>query len=217
MKSFKHWKFEEVEDAFGLTRVKQLDRLTNWMNVDVDDIPKEKRVRLEQLRANLWNWIDYWNEEEIKVYFMGPLLLEVEFGDSGYRGFWERSLSVAVAEGVTSGIVDFMLAKGRQIPKAPYFCIHEYKPEVNVTNDPIGQLLIAMVAAQAENAKAGRTELAIYGSYTIGRNWYFVVLDGNKYAISNALNATQEEVYTIFQILQKTSNYADVVAENDGH
>ncbi|MEM1003256.1 MAG: hypothetical protein AAF806_19710 [Bacteroidota bacterium] len=215
MKSFKHWRFEEVEDAFGVTRVSTLERLTNWMEIDIADIPKNKRDRIEALRTNLFKWIDYWNEEEIKVYFMGPLLLEVDFGDSGFRGFWERSLSVEVGNEIASGIVDFMLASGKQTPKAPYFCIHEYKPELNHANDPIGQLLIAMVAAKAENAKVGRENLAMYGSYTIGRNWYFVVLDGDQYAISDAFVATQEDIYTIFQMLQKTANYADMVMISD--
>lgn len=211
MRLFKHWKFEEVEDTFGLKRVKQLKRLSNWMKVDVMDIPKGKKVRLDQLRSKLFEWIDYWNEEEIKVYFIGPLLSEVDFERSGYRGFWERSLSVKIGEETTSGIVDFMVANGKQTPKAPYFCVHEYKPEVNTANDPIGQLLIAMVAAQAKNAQVGREKLAIYGSYTIGRNWYFFVLDDDQYAISDALVATQNDVYTIYQMLQKTNNYADVV------
>jgi hypothetical protein len=211
MKSFKHWKFEEVEDTFGLTRVRQLERLSNWMTTDLDAIDPKKQMRIDSLRARLLEWIDYWNEEEIKVNFIDPLLLEVDFEQFGFRGFWERYLSVSIGEETASGIVDFMLASGKQTPKAPYFCIHEYKPEVNAANDPIGQLLIAMVAAREKNAETSREQLAIYGSYTIGRNWYFVVLDGDQYAISDALVATQEDIFHIFRLLQKTANYAEMV------
>lgn len=214
MKSFKYWKFEEVEDVFGISRVRQLERLSSWMEVESIVIDSHKRERIEVLRTRLLEWIDYWNEEEIKVNFIGPLLLEVDFERSGFRGFWERSLSVEVGDEVASGIVDFMLANGKQTPKAPYFCIHEYKPEVNSANDPIGQLLIAMIAARVQNMKAGQKDVIIYGSYTIGRNWYFVVLEGNQYAISDALIATQKDIHAIFQLLLKTASYAKTTAAN---
>lgn len=52
-----------------------------------------------------------------------------------------------------------MLAKGKVLPKIPYFCLHEYKQENRIDNDSLGQLLIGMVAAQAKNAD----DLPIYG------------------------------------------------------
>ena len=59
-----------------------------------------------------------------------------------------------------------MLAKGKMIPKIPYFCLHEYKQENRRENDPLGQLLIGMVTAQAKS----EGELPIYGCYVSGRN-----------------------------------------------
>ena len=68
-----------------------------------------------------------------------------------------------------------MLAKGRQIPQLPIFFIQEYKPESGPNGDPLGQLLIEMVTAQALNNEPEQT---VYGCYIIGRNWFFVVLEG---------------------------------------
>lgn len=50
----------------------------------------------------------------------------------------------------------------------------------------VGQLLIAMVAAQYLN----EDNLPIYGIYVNGRNWFLVVLDGQNYAVSNPFMAT---------------------------
>ena len=90
-----------------------------------------------------------------------------------------------------------MLARGKQIPKLPHFFLHEYKPEKNRDNDPIGQLLIAMVAAQTLNAD----NQPIYGIYVNGRNWFFVVLDAKEYTVSNAYNITSDDIFTLFAAL----------------
>lgn len=92
-----------------------------------------------------------------------------------------------------------MLAKGKVIPKIPYFCLHEYKQENRRSNDPLGQLLIGMVAAQAKNT----AELPIYGCYVSGRNWFFVLLEGDKYCVSDAYVATSEDLYKVFAIMKK--------------
>ncbi|MEZ4887851.1 MAG: hypothetical protein R3E32_24195 [Chitinophagales bacterium] len=38
MKSFKFWKRYQVQEAFGLKKVEKLDRLIDWLNVDVSVI-----------------------------------------------------------------------------------------------------------------------------------------------------------------------------------
>ncbi len=40
--------------------------------------------------------------------------------------------------------------------------------------------------------------------YIWGRNCFFIVLDGNKYAVSNAYNAADYDIFQIFAILQKS-------------
>jgi hypothetical protein len=93
-----------------------------------------------------------------------------------------------------------MLAKGRQIPEVPLFFIQEYKPESGPNGDPIGQLLVEMVTCQTLNDSFDEP---LYGCYIIGRNWHFMVLQGNEYAVSNAYNASNESVFTIVGLLKK--------------
>lgn len=90
-----------------------------------------------------------------------------------------------------------MLAEGKQTPKIPYFFLHEYKPEKNRDNDPLGQLLIAIVAAQ----KANLDGKPIYGIYVNGRNWFLVLLDGKNYAVSLAYDVTSHDIFDLFAIL----------------
>jgi len=137
---------------------------------------------------------------------LGPFLLLVNFHSSQYHPFLERTLSVKIGEETATGIVDFLIAQGEQIPKAPYFCLHEYKPEEGVSNDPFGQLLIAMVAAQQANELVGK-QLPIYGAFIIGRNFYFVILEDKQYAVSDIFTATQTDILDIYLILQKVKKH----------
>ena len=107
-----------------------------------------------------------------------------------------------------AGEVDFVVANGLRVPEQPYFFIHEHKKDANSDGDPLGQVMIAMVAAQMLN----QGEHPIYGAYIVGRYWNFVVLDGKEYAVSPGYDATKNEISDIFCILMKTKALIDVLA-----
>ena len=90
----------------------------------------------------------------------------------------------------SSGRVEWMVCTGKQRPRKPFFFLQEYKPEKVANNDPLGQLLIAMVDAQFRNSSP---DLPLYGCYNIGRMWFFVFLEGKEYGVSRAYDATQED------------------------
>ena len=73
--------------------------------------------------------------------------------------------------------LNVITATGKRVPKHPYFFIHEYKKELESSSDPLGQLMIAMVAAQHLNQDGN----PLYGAYVVGRSWNFVILDGKEY------------------------------------
>ena len=108
----------------------------------------------------------------------------------------------------TSGRVDWLLAEGIQDPRQPYFFLHEYKGEIDAAGDPLGQLLIAMVGAQRQNDAS----FPLYGCYVVGRNWFFVVLENEQYAVSNAFNSTQEDIFRIYSILEEIRQRTAMVA-----
>jgi len=76
--------------------------------------------------------------------------------------------------------------------------LHEYKKEKGVDNDPLGQLLIAMMTAQALN----KEDKPIYGAYVFGRNWFFLTLIDKKYCISNEYVATRTDIFDILKVMK---------------
>lgn len=197
-KSFESWLYEEVGQAFGLTR---LYEHIFWQDFETLKVPQNypHLTTIEELRKDLLKYVDTWNEDELKFMFISPFISLVQYRSDNYKIFTQRPMSVQYENGTktTSGKVEFMLAKGIQIPQKPFFFLHEYKQENRKDNDPLGQLLIAMVAAQAQNAD----NETLYGCYVSGRNWFFVFLEGKEYAVSNAYNATSKDIYQLFAIL----------------
>jgi len=103
-----------------------------------------------------------------------------------------------------------MVATGKSRPKEPFFFLHEYKPQhPSKKNDPLGQLLIAMVAAQAKNDN----QHPIYGALVEGRIWYFVVLQGTEYSVSSGSNAATNDIFQIYAILCKVKDYINEILD----
>jgi hypothetical protein len=207
MKPFSQWTKQDIEEEFGLTAVLDSPVLQSWLH-DIQDVSEEEALRLRRLSEKLRAHVHDWNEEELKIYFIAFLLDFVDFYQSLYRPFLERELSVNYSEGKRLwGIVDFLVASGTQFPKEPIFFLHEYKKQLDTSNDPLGQLLAEMVAAQAINSRPH----PVYGVYIIGRHWYFVVLDGKNYAESLAYDATKDEIRQIVGILRHTQRIIDKI------
>ncbi len=199
MKAFRDWKFEEVQRTFGLSRSFQHPLLEEILAARHAPSAKDQAI-LEELRQELAYTVDTLNEEELKVYFIGPLLRLIAFRSENRRPFLDRMMSFTYGEGLeTAGKIDWMLADGIQDPRQPYFFIHEYKREVEATGDPLGQLLIAMVGAHILN----EVDFPLYGCYVLGRSWFFVVLYEKQYAVSAAFDATQEDIFRIYHILEE--------------
>ncbi len=210
MKSFSQWTKEEVEEEFGIVADRQHAPLHEWISVSPALSDHESQT-LHQLSQKLLTHVHDWNEEELKVYFIAFLLDFIEFYQPSYRPFLERELRVEYAEGKKLwGIIDFLVASGKQSPKEPFFFLHEYKPQADTSNDPLGQLLAEMVAAQTANAHPH----PIYGAYIIGRHWYFVLLDGKIYAESLAYDATKDDIITIVAILRRTKDVIDQLVQS---
>lgn len=205
MKPFSKWTKEEIEEEFGLYADRNYALLQEWIDVSPSVSDEEQRI-LSQLSQKLLTYVHDWNEEELKVYFIAFILDFADFWQPHYRPFLERELSVEYAEGKRLwGIVDFFVASGKQSPRELFFFLHEYKKQADTSNDPIGQLLAEMVAAQKANSHTH----PIYGAYIIGRHWYFVLLDGQVYAESLAYDATKDEIMAIVGILRQTKDIID--------
>jgi hypothetical protein len=109
------------------------------------------------------------------------------------------------------GRVELLVAMGEQRPRQPFFFLHEYKPQYKSTpNDPVGQLLITMVATQELN----ETPRTLYGVYVVGKLWQFVVLEGKNYAVSMSYDTSKiSDLFKIFSILKRCKIYIEAAIE----
>ncbi len=198
-RTFGSFAFDEVEEMFNIQEVKQLPLLSEWLSASPVANDKIDFI-LDKFSAHLLQKAHIWQEDELKMFFIGPLIEMAEIGTEVFQAFTQRFFSIKFQNEEIGGKVDFMIAKGRKNPKQPYFCIHEYKQEANTSDDALGQLLIAMVAAQSLN----EIKHPILGAYVIGRYWFFVTLEDNKYAKSISYDASSNDIFQIFAILQKS-------------
>ncbi len=197
-KPFKDWLYEEVGDTFGITRKFKSAFFDHLATLSLAE-NHAKRQDIESLRRLCFEYMDSWNEDEYKFMFISPYISLVHFVSPNYKVFTQRVMRVSYDNDtkMTEGIVEFMLAKGIQTPKKPHFFLHEYKPEKRRDNDPLGQLLIAMVASQ----KVNQDDKPIYGIYVNGRNWFLVELIGKEYVVSAAYDVTEGTIFDLFAVL----------------
>jgi len=200
---FEQWLFEDVEIEFGIDRIKEMPQLVEWL--DTKNITQEIPPYIEELQKNLLDNVSIWNQDELKTCFIAPFLLKFDFyNQPHYRVFSQRFIKLKTATVEDSRRVDWMIAKGKQTPRKPFFFFQKFEAEIT-NNDPLGQLLITMVDAQILNETSKQ---AIYGCYNIGRFWFFVVLQHKEYSVSRAYDATQEDdMSDMIVIFKRVKNY----------
>ncbi len=185
---------------FGLTRVFQnTPLLTEWLEV-TGEINERDASILHESQAKLIENADSWNEEELKMQFISFIIFVAKFSNR-IRTYYDREISETIDGDFLLCKSDMMLSKGfGELIETPYFFMHEYKREKKYAGDPIGQMLGGMLIAQAKN----NNEKPIYGCYVQGRHWYFSILEGKEYVISEGFVSSKiDEIRQIIFILRK--------------
>ena len=197
MLNFKDCTLLTLEKTFGIEQARTIPALENWLSGGAS-ISETERQMLAFFQTHLIERGYDWNETELAYNFIGPLMGLADFVTNAFNFFAERSFG-GVVDGIEmSGRPDGMIASGVREPEEPYFCFQEYKKHKDPEGDPAGQALAAMLVAQAINT--GRHP--VYGAYIIGYDWFFMALQGNRYAISAGYMATRDDVFDIFRILK---------------
>ncbi len=187
MKFFNHWIIDEVEEKFNLRQKETLVPLEEWLN-NPETISDSHRQSLLKLRQRLREYVNGWNEVEMKMKFISFLIDMADYDTAKYHTFFDRPLTATIGTEQINGIVDLLIAQGKNVPKHPFFCLHEYKPSIPSSKDPTAQTLVGMVVAQHLN----QNSKPVYGICVVGRFWYFMVLDQQDYAVSLAYDATKD-------------------------
>ena len=210
MKTFEQWDIDEVERTFGVRRViEHYPTLVAWLSVQHSPSAMAQEL-LQTLQKELVEGVEEWNEDELKFKFIAPLISLIGYTTEYFRAFTQRPLRAMVNGIELGGRVDFVVATGKAKPMQPFFFLHEYKKEFGSESNPRAQLLVEMLAARELNA----IEYPLYGCYVVGRNWFFLVLEGNIYAVSKQFAASDEDdIVRIFSILSEAKVIITRLAE----
>ena len=197
MLRFRECTLLKLEKTFQLKQQRTLQPLQDWLARQAEVSELEKQFLLIFQNHLIMNVHD-WNEQELSLHFIGPVLGLVNFTTTKSNLFAERSIE-GVIDGITLlGEPDGMVASGFREPEQPYFCFQKYKKHKDPQGDPAAQCLAAMLVAQSLN----ETKQPVYGCYVIGYDWIFMVLQGREYAISSAFVATRDDIFDIFRVLK---------------
>jgi hypothetical protein len=174
--------------ATGLTRLFELPPVLKAIFSHEGSLKESERHLLNEVRNDLIQNADAWNEEELKMQFVSIIMYLARF-QSPIRSYYDREIDAMVGETYIKCKADMLLAKGLgELIEIPYFFLHEYKREKKYSGDPIGQMLGGMLIAQAKNNNGKPT----YGCYVQGRFWFFSILVGKEYVVSQSFDATDE-------------------------
>ncbi len=144
-----------------------------WFNYKYEISDYELKF-LTTLLNSKKNFLQYYNEVQLKSQFISPLLSFVNFFTDEFKGWYERNLTGIINNYELKGNTDFMVATGKIEPEKPYFFIQEFKKNLTKSN-PLEQLLAEMAIAMEIN----KTNI-LRGTYNVGRHWYFIILEKTK-------------------------------------
>ncbi|TAE69594.1 MAG: hypothetical protein EAZ85_12905 [Bacteroidetes bacterium] len=211
VKSFEKWETEQLQITFGIKPNQNSVLMNTWLEANYDLSDTEKNT-IEALRGRLSYFANYWNEQDLKIFFIMPMVNVVDFYHlTKYRTFMEHTFEADVLDTENNkinlrGRVEMVVATGEQRPRTPFFFLNEYKPQLKVATDPQGQLLSAMLAAQTKN----ENDLPVYGMYNIGQIFFFIILEGDKYTTSKAFDATdKQDLEKIISMLKFVKNHIE--------
>lgn len=195
-KIFDDWTAQEIRDTFDIQQITHHHLFAHWLDVAHTPLPHEVDF-LEMKRSLLERFYRSWNEDELKFQFIAQVVELAHLRSDKFNTFSQRKLSATTNGIVLQGRPEVMIASGQEDPKKPFFFIHEYKP-TRQSDDPLGQLLAAMLAAQTQN----QDEKPLLGCFVIGAIWQFVILDNRTYALSRPYDALQKnDLQAIFSAL----------------
>ncbi len=189
-----------IVKTFGLTRIfENFPVLNEWLIV-TNNLTSEEIEELEYRRNQLIRRVNSWNEETLKMKFIAFILDMIRYDGTEFEGIFDAELKGTVQNEKLHVIADYTLAKVTfDLIEQPYFYFHEYK-QSKKNKDPIAQILLAMLIAKEKNEQ----QHPLYGCAVIGELWYFMVLNGKEYSVSNAYVSTNpKSLQEILLILRK--------------
>jgi hypothetical protein len=197
----------KLERTFKLIPMDTSVALEEWVNTTAE-LTDFQMMCVQHFCRDLQKNASHWNEYDLSLHFIGPMFSFIGFTEKlRFNLFAQRPIEAEINGILLSGRVDEMVATGFRDPELPFFAINEYKKETDPDGDPAGQALAAMLVSQTLNRAEGN-EFPLYGCTIIGSIWRFIVLEDNKYAMSQRFDSAQfNEATQILRILAQLKQY----------
>ncbi|EJF07189.1 hypothetical protein ThvES_00007500 [Thiovulum sp. ES] len=200
--SYSKIRFSDLENLVNLQHSLKGLRFKSWFENSLN-ISKETEEFLERLLVRNADLIKYFDEEDLKVHFLTPLFLKVDFFslEKEQRDFYNERVTYKTDRFILNGEVDFVFSKGIFKSQTPYFFIQEFK-EGKSPSDPEPQLLAELIAGVELNSWK-----EIKGAYIVGAIWNFVILEkvgenSYQYFVSENFDSTKiEDLKNIYKNL----------------
>jgi len=183
------------------------DIFESWFQNNII-LDAETILFFQNLIANNREFITSYNEEDLKIKFLAPLLNRVQFTstENEFRDFYELPLIYKTDKFILKGTTDFVVSKGLFSSEKPYFFIQEFK-KGQTNGYPEAQLLSELIGAVEIN-----NWNTIKGAYIVGAIWSFVILQRLKkhkyhYFVSQNFDSTKiEDLKDIYKNLLFVKN-----------
>ncbi len=205
--SFSNATFSSLKEYFSIVPKMDFSKFDEWFKFNYP-ISEEEKHYFQQLIQRHFLFLRSYSEENLKMRFLAPIFLKVDFMEKGkIKDWYEAYFSAEFDHVVLSGFADFAIAKGEKLPETPYFFIQEFKP-TKPDKDPEDQLLAQMIAALQLNEKK-----VLWGGYIIGQFWFFVKLEkvaknSYQYFVSKSFDSLDEQdllqIYSNLQAIKHT-------------
>ena len=196
--NFSTLNMQDMVDTFGLQKINPIVFPKSTKIITIDPFISKQLTKFQ-------NEIENWNETELSLKQLAFILASVDLDGEQYSSFAERPITAIVDGFRLTGLVDFVVAKGKYEPRNPYFFIQEFKKAKNPSGDPLPQLLGEMLVAQELNQNK-----VIYGTYIVGRFWYFVAMNNRDFTELSPLDSTNlEDLETILSHLNWVKSYVE--------
>ncbi len=201
----KPWREGELIRKFNLTRIplpNTTPLMREWFDTPIPELSVFEQYIFDNALIKAQQGISGWNEEDLKIKFIGPILELGQMTDDKIAiSYFDKTISATIDGTRLVVKSDFMLAKGiLDVFETPYFHFQEYKPQKNPSGDSMAQLLEAFLIAQEKNQNGK----PMYGVDIMGKNWQFVTMEGREYCISKSLDVTDKiDLLKIIAILRK--------------
>jgi hypothetical protein len=162
----------ELKKLFDIERNLENSIFDEWFLNQIE-IDSSTEIFLKDLIEENQSLIEVYDEEDLKINFIAPILNKVKFKsfEKKIRDFYELKMCYQTNQFKLSGTVDFVVSEGLVESKKPYFFIQEFKRHEEYGN-PRPQLLAELITAVELNDWQ-----FIKGAYITGGNWHFVILE----------------------------------------